>query len=196
MSRRNYNLYFFSTLLIALGFFLLPKTTLAASLYFSPASGSYAVGKTFSANVYVSSADQAMNAAGGVISFPEDKLEITSLTKSGSIIGLWVQDPSFSNGAGTVNFEGIVLNPGFSGSGGKIMTINFKVKSAGSAGLNFSSGSILANDGAGTNILDGMGSASYQLSGGTPSPTTPTEPTTATTPTAAAGVFSVRHCTR
>jgi hypothetical protein len=164
---------------------LLPQAVTAASLYFSPSSGSYAVGSAFSVSVYASSADQAMNAASGVVSFPQDKLEVTSLSKSGSIFSLWVQEPSFSNSVGAINFEGIVLNPGFTGSGGKIFTINFKAKSAGTAVLNFSSGSALANDGQGTNILGGMGSANYQLSAGSG---TPTEPITETKPTVTTGV--------
>lgn len=164
------------------------KAANAASLYFSPATGSYAVGKTFSVGVYVKSQDQAMNAASGVISFSKDNLEITSLSKGGSIFSLWVQEPSFSNSAGTINFEGIVLNPGFSGSGGKIMTINFKAKSAGQAALNFSSASILANDGAGTNILGGMGSGNYQLSAATVSPEPPAEQKPEKKPAPTAGV--------
>lgn len=140
------------------------KATNAASLYVSPSSGSYEVGKTFTVSVYVSSTDQAMNAASGVISFPQDKLEITSLTKSGSIISLWVQEPSFSNNTGVVNFEGIVLNPGFTGASGRIISAGFKVKAAGTGLLTFSSGSILANDGQGTNILTGFGNASFTLS--------------------------------
>lgn len=138
-----------------------PIMAQAANLYFSPSSGEYDVGKTFSVNVYVSSADQSMNAASGVISFPQDKLEVTSLSKTGSILTLWVQEPSFSNSAGTVNFEGIVFNPGFTGVGGKVLTINFKVKAAGAVPLNFSSGSVLANDGKGTNILANLGSAQF-----------------------------------
>ncbi|MEK7653018.1 MAG: Ig-like domain-containing protein [Patescibacteria group bacterium] len=151
----------------------------AASLYFSPASGSYQTSKSFSVSVFVSSPDQAMNAASGVISFPEDKLEITSLAKSGSIIGLWVQEPSFSNGAGVINFEGIALNPGFTGSSGKILTINFKVKAAGSAALTFSSGSVLANDGKGTNILASLGGAQFNLSGVAAAPTPEAPPPSA-----------------
>ncbi len=135
----------------------------AASLYLSPAAGSYNIGQTFSVSVYVSSADQAMNAASGVISFPQDKLEITSLSKSGSIFTLWVKEPSFSNSLGTINFEGIVLNPGFTGSAGKIITASFKIKAVGSASITFSSGSALANDGQGTNILTSLGSASFSL---------------------------------
>ena len=135
----------------------------AATLYLSPSSGSYTVGSTFSVNVYISSAEQAMNAASGIISFPQDKLEATSLSKNGSIFALWVQEPSFSNAAGTINFEGIVLNPGFTGATGKIISVNFRVKAAGVSTLNFSSGSVLANDGKGTNILTGLGNASFSL---------------------------------
>jgi len=141
------------------------KTASAASLYFSPNSGSYAINGTISLNVYVSSADQAMNAASGVISFPQDKLQVVSLSKTGSIFSLWVSEPSFSNSDGTVNFEGITLNPGFTGSSGKIISVVFKVKSSGSASITFSSGSVLANDGKGTNILTKLDTAQFNLSG-------------------------------
>ncbi len=146
---------------VFLGF--MPATTQAATLFFSPSSGSRAVGATFTVSIYVSSADQAMNAASGVISFPADKLEVTSLSKTGSIFSLWVQEPSFSNSAGTINFEGIVLNPGFTGSSGKAISITFKTKAAGNAPLTLSSASALANDGKGTNILTGMGDANFSI---------------------------------
>ena len=76
--------YKFSVVFLFLVFYFLFSTISvnAASMYFSPAAGSYEVGKTFSVNVYVSSADQAMNAASGVISFPKDKLEISFLSRS------------------------------------------------------------------------------------------------------------------
>ena len=135
----------------------------AASLSFSPATGSYTIGQTFNVSVRVSSADQAMNAADGVISFPADKLEVASLSKSGSIMNLWVQEPSFSNSRGTINLEGIVLNSGFTGSAGKILTITFKTKGAGNAPVTFNSGSILANDGKGTNIVENLGSAIFAI---------------------------------
>ena len=155
-------------LFVAIGVFIFvaiggAKTASAASLYFSPSSGSYTAGSSLTLNVYVSSADQAMNAASGVISFPNDKLEVVSLSKTGSIFSLWVQEPSFLNTAGTVNFEGIVMNPGFTGASGKILSITFRTKAAGSAPLTFSSGSVLANDGKGTNILASLGSASFSL---------------------------------
>ena len=175
-------IYKIALIILFLG--MLPVAAEAATLYFSPSSGSHAVGTTFSVSIYVSSADQAMNAASGVISFPQDKLEATSLSKTGSIFTLWVQEPSFSNSAGTINFEGIVLNPGFTGAAGKIITINFRAKAAGSALVNFSSGSVLANDGKGTNILTSLGNAQFSL--GYVGPTVPE----ATTPSAVSGAPS------
>lgn len=157
----------YHTLVISAALFVLgatmPQPAYAADFSFLPVSGSLTVGNTLTVAVYVSSADKAMNAASGVISFPPDKLEAVSLSKNGSVITLWVEEPSFSNRAGTISFEGIALNPGFTGKNGKIITINFRVKAAGAAPLNFSSASILANDGQGTNITEKLDSAAFSL---------------------------------
>lgn len=142
----------------------------AASLFLSPETGSFDVGQTFSVSVFVSSPGQAMNAAEGIISFPANKLQVISLSKNASIFNLWVKEPSFSNAVGTINFEGIVLNPGFAGSAGKLLTITFRAEDAGSAPVNFSSGSVLANDGMGTNIFSGFSNAEYFLGSGQASP--------------------------
>ncbi len=134
----------------------------AASLYFSPSSGTYSTGRNFTVSIRVESSS-SMNAASGVAIFPSDKLEILSVSKTGSIFNLWVQEPSFSNRDGNVRFEGIVLNPGFVGDG-KLLSVTFRAKSSGEGGLNFSSGSVLANDGLGTNILSSLGAANFVIS--------------------------------
>ena len=153
-------LVFFSSILL---FFGVCASARAATLYFSPSSGSYKVGQQFSVNVYVGSADQAMNAAEGTVSFSKDELSVVSLLKNGSIVNLWAQEPSFSNSAGSVDFSGIVLNPGYTGSAGKILTIAFKAKAEGETSLFLSSASVLANDGSGTNIFTGAGSAKFTI---------------------------------
>ena len=135
----------------------------AAVLSVSPNSGFHSVGDVFSVRILVSSQEIQMNAASGVLSFPPDKLAVTSISKAGSIISLWAQEPTFDNNAGTDIFEGIVLNPGFKGGNGQVLTINFRVKSAGIAPVVFNSGSVLANDGLGTNILSGFTNASFNL---------------------------------
>ena len=133
-------------------------------MYFSPSSGTYSTGRNFTVSIRVESS-ASMNAASGVVIFPADKLEILSVSKSGSIFNLWVQEPSFSNREGNIRFEGIVLNPGFNGDG-KLISVTFRTKTAGEAGLNFSSSSVLANDGLGTNILSYLGAANFAISTG------------------------------
>lgn len=153
---------FLCVALVGIFFFQAP-VALAASLYLSPSSGSFAPQQAFTVNVYASSTDQVLNAVSGTITFPPSLLQVTGLSKAGSMISLWAQEPSYSNTAGTVSFEGIVLNPGYSGAAGKVLSITFSPTVAGSAPVSFSGGSVLANDGLGTNILNGFGSASFTI---------------------------------
>jgi len=176
-------------------FFSSESFAAGASLYLSPSSKSYQIGQNFTVTVFVSSAEQAMNGAQGTISFPADKLSVTSVSKSGSVVSLWTQEPSFSNSAGTINFEGIVLNPGFTGSAGKMISINFKTKAAGGAVVSFSSGSILANDGKGTSILAGFGNARFNIESGIPAPAPPisTTPVSSAKTSPAPMIYSSTH---
>lgn len=150
-----------SIFLFSFLFLFAPSQVLASDLVFSPVSGSIVAGKPFTVNVSVSNNKQAINAVSGTVSFPSDLLTVTGVSKSGSIIGLWATEPSYSQGAGTVSFEGVILNPGFSGSTGKVISITFIPKKTGKANLLFSSGAILANDGQATNLLSKLGSASF-----------------------------------
>ena len=142
---------------------LSPTFALAATISFIPAMGSFSVGSIITVSVLAGSDGTALNAVSGVVAFPNDMLEVVSINKSQSIVSLWVQEPFFSNAAGTINFEGIILNPGYSGANGKVINVNFRVKSIGVASLSFNAGSILANDGSGTEILSSRGDAQYKL---------------------------------
>jgi len=80
-------------------------------------------------------------------------------------MNLWIRDPSFSNSeaGGDVHFEGIVLNPGFTGTAGNLITIAFEAIAPGDAPISFSSGAVLADDGNGTNILNNMQSGDVAI---------------------------------
>lgn len=143
--------------------FALPYSVFADTLFLSPLEGTYSVGQTFSIRVMATSPRQAVNAISGTVSFPADKIQVTSVSKIGSILSLWVQEPSFSNSRGTVTFEGVVPNPGFSESQGRVLAINFRVVGTGPATVRVSSGTMLANDGYGTNVLKTLGTASFTL---------------------------------
>ncbi len=133
----------------------LPVFADAATLRVVPARISAVAGETVAVTIAVTSSDQAMNATEGVLKFPTDLLQVASVSKGGSVLGLWVQEPSFSNSAGTVNFEGVALNPGYTGSNGTVLTVTFRVRAEGSANLSIVGASVLANDGSGTEILTG-----------------------------------------
>lgn len=171
-----------NTKLILAIFFLavlfLASPARAASLYFSPASGNFELGSNIAVGVLVSSPDQPMNASQADIEFSVDRLQITSVSTKNSIYSLLVENPVFSNQSGSLNFSGIILNPGFTGNAGRLITINFMAKALGQAKLRITGGEVLANDGAGTNILNRLGTATLNIVSPTKEKTEPAAPQT------------------
>lgn len=159
-----------------------PFAAHAADLKFSPSSGTFTVGQTFPIKVIVDSSDQPMNAVAAVVNFTAGTMEAVSFMKEPPIIDLWVENPAFNNVAGTVGFQGIAFNPGYIGSTGHVITINFRPKVVGAGSLSFASGKVLANDGDGTDITGSLGTASYTFvppppePAGVPSISSPTHP--------------------
>lgn len=129
----------------------------------SPAGGAYSVNDKINVTIVVNTEGQAINAVDGIIGFDPSVLQVTGISKSNSIVNLWVQEPSYSNSVGNITFGGVALNPGYSGSGGRVLTISLKAKKIGQGALNFTTASILANDGSGTNVLDAMNGALFNI---------------------------------
>lgn len=176
---------FIILLLAGCSFLFIPKAHSAggASLYFSPSSGQKVVGDTFAVVVRVNTDGKSINAGEGSVTFASDKLQVLSISKSGSIFSLWTVEPSFSSTNGKVEFAGGIPSPGYIGANGVIVTINFKAKTStaagGSAEVVMASGTVLANDGEGTNILSSLGKASFTISPASiPSQTLPPPPET------------------
>jgi hypothetical protein len=147
---------------IALFVFIGALSASAASLSFVPATKTFEVGDTFTVNVQVRSDGIPINAVSGVISFDPQLLEVVSLSKNGSILSLWVQEPVHNNTQGSIALEGIILNPGFSGTG-KVIGVTFRAKTTGETSLSFNVASVLANDGTGSEALSARGTASFTL---------------------------------
>jgi hypothetical protein len=147
-------------------FFPIQKAKAAgATLFLSPASGDFEVGKTFSVKAMVNSGGGAgINAAEGSIKFDPSIISVTGLSNNGSIFNLWTsnngQGPGFSNTAGTITFGGGSPSS-YKGDAGTIFTITFKALKTGTAEVNFTGGIVLAADGKGTNIFSGFGNAKY-----------------------------------
>ena len=134
----------------------------AANFIFSPSSGSYRQGENFTVSALLNT-DQSANAVYGIIEYPTKYISVISVNYTNSIVDLWVRKPSLSNfgDSGNVTFEGVILNPGFTGSGGKIVNIVFRIKEQGSASAKITDFAILANDGLGTNIASAGGEANF-----------------------------------
>jgi hypothetical protein len=164
---RTWRFYAFSFIFFLCG---LPLYANAATLSLMSSSQAVNVGSIFTVSANVSSPSDALNAVSGTITFPTDLLEVVSVSKSTAVISLWVQEPAFSNSDGSINFSGVVPNPGWSGAQGKVLTIQFRSKRAGTATIGFSSASVLANDGNGTNILTSTQPASVTSANKAPPP--------------------------
>ncbi|MBP9827531.1 hypothetical protein KBC55_00025 [Patescibacteria group bacterium] len=163
-SRRKIGLATLFIAIVSLSAFI--KTASAATLGVYAADTSLAVGETAQVSILVSSSEQVMNAVSGSVTVDPSILEIIGITKASEAITFWVQEPSYNSTAGTARFEGISLNPGWQGSSATLVTLTVRAKSTGVGRVAFSSGSVLANDGLGTNILTSMGSANITVAGG------------------------------
>ncbi len=163
MKKVSIFLLFLLVSLLFLPFFPLVVKAAGASLSFSPNSGSYEVGKNFSVTVVLNSGGGlGVNAADGLIKFNSSEILVTKVSKVGSIFSLWTTEPTYSNSAGTISFSG--GSPGaYKGSAGTVFSISFSTKKTGDTVVSFTSGNILAADGKGTNVLSGMGKATFNI---------------------------------
>lgn len=150
----------------------------AATLSIGVSSQQVKKGDTVTATVYVNSSGVAINNVDGKLSVPSDMLEIQSVSTAGSAMALWVEQPSY--GSGQVSFNGGITNPGFTGSNGKVLSVVLKAIKAGTPTISFSSATVRANDGLGTNVLTTKGTASLTISDAVvPVPVTPPAPSPA-----------------
>lgn len=131
------------------------------SIFFSAPPKQVREGQRLTLDVKIQSSAQSINAISGVFTFPTNLVNVTSVSKEGSIISIWTREPKISRGQ--ISFEGIILNPGFQGGNGTIFRINLEAKQTGTAFINFIEGAILANDGLGTNVLTKLGATNFRI---------------------------------
>src|ERR1700682_3863786 len=100
---------------VVLSFILFPRLALAATEYFTPSSGNFAVGTTFHVSVQVNTQGAAVNTAEANISFSTSTLQLVSV-RQGSTFYL-TSPGSPAKGSGTVYFGGGLPTPGYTGNG-------------------------------------------------------------------------------
>ena len=160
----NLNILLFVAIL-----FSFPVFASAATMAVTPSTGVYTAGSTFNVSVIVNTGGKPINAAEATLKFNPQELSVVSVNKVGSIFNLWVTEPTFSNSAGTINFSG-GLPSGYTGSSGTVFNVTFRTTNASTARVSLTGGSVLANDGKGTNILSGMSGGTYTVQAATTQP--------------------------
>lgn len=159
--------------IIFLGTFLLlipPKVHAAASLYLSPSSKTVAQGSSFSVAVRVNTGGSKVNAVQVNLKYPTDKLDILSVSTSGSAFEISAEN---SKGGGSIKIGRGTLT---AKSGNLLIaTLTFRAKtSSGSATVSSTSGTAVVRSSDNTNILSGGPSGTYSFT--KPPPPAPPAP--------------------
>jgi hypothetical protein len=133
----------------------------AATLFISPSSGTFSVGSSITVSVRTNTQSAAVNTAEANILYSTDTLELLSVSQGPTF---YLPAPGSPNkGIGTAYFGGGLPTPGFNGASGILGSMTFRARAEGTATVSVSSGSVLLNDGAGTNALDGTASARFSI---------------------------------
>lgn len=142
---------------------LAAQSASAASLFFVPSTGEFALSKEIVADLKIDSEGIGVNAAQATIRFPSDMLEVKSIDKTDSAFSFWLEEPSFSNADGAITFIGGTPY-GVSGASIHVLRVTFISKGSGIAPITFSDAAVTASDGSGTNILSKTSDASFTIS--------------------------------
>ena len=136
-------------ILLSIFSFLFSGSAFAARVYFEPQPSTYKVGDNFTLSLVLDTEGQSINAVEINISVPK-LLKIKNISKSGSVIQLWVSEPSFSGKI--INLTGGIPG-GTATSKGTIAKVTFEAIAIGEGNIAFTPGSsVLLNDGQGTKL--------------------------------------------
>ena len=139
-----------------------PFSALAAAVSFSPALGSFSVGESFTASVYVNpEAGETITAAQVSLTFPADKLEVVSYEPENGGNILAHVGTKIDNDKGTI-VDNVAFHPGINSST-KVAKVVFKAKSEGPVAVSVGSDTKMLDAG-NNDKFSGKGSASYTLS--------------------------------
>jgi len=148
--------------LVFIFLFLVFNSTQATTLYLMPSSQTIYQGETFIAEVRLNTEGEEINVVKADLEFPANLLEALDLSKGGSILTLWPEEPTFSSKEGSIALTG-GLPGGFLGDG-LILKITFLAKEIGQTNVNLKEDSqVLLNDGKGTPAILTLLEGSYEI---------------------------------
>jgi len=136
-----------------------------ASLRLDPRTSACGVGQSFHVSVLVDTGGEVINAVEADLTFPSSMLEVTGVdATSGSFLPI-VVEKSFNNTSGRIRIVGGVPTPGFTGGAGRVATITFRARAAGSAKVTFEATSKLMRNDDNINVLAATSPGLFTISG-------------------------------
>lgn len=126
-----------------------PKHSAAVTL--NPVAATTVVGESFTVDVVVRS-DVPANAYSGLITFDYSVLRVDSISYNTSIADLWVSEPWYENGDGTISFAGGTTKVGAFTGKDVLLTISFIPIAVGEGSVDIAEATVLAHNGFGSEL--------------------------------------------
>lgn len=123
----------------------------SASIQLDPTAATTVVGEPFTVKVVVTSEVPA-NAYSGLIIFDHTVLQVESISYNTSIADLWVTEPWYQNGDGTISFAGGTTRAGAFTGEGTLLTITFLPTAVGEGSVDITDATVLAHNGFGSEL--------------------------------------------
>jgi hypothetical protein len=125
------------------------ELTTFATMRLEPIQSTVLLNESFSVDVVVESS-QPVNAFQGLIQFDDTLLDVNRIDYNTSIADLWVEEPWYSLGEGTITFAGGTTRPGgFSGTG-TLLSVVFTPRAVGDVTVALNEARLLEHNGFGT----------------------------------------------
>ncbi len=160
-------LYFFFT--IVGGIVSAASPADAAILYVNPAEQTVALRESFVVDILLNSEGETINTVQTSINYSPDLLEILDVSKGGSFLTLWPEEPLVSAPTGVVSLVGGIPN-GSLVVDGRVVRLFFRAKALGTSSIRFDedNSAIYLNDGKGTKTALSSRQASYKVTNPSP----------------------------
>lgn len=129
----------------------------------TPQQATYTEGSIFEVPILINTKGRSVNTIELNIKFDPTKLSIVKPSTGKSVIGLWIQPPTYDNTKGTASVAGSIPG-GIVSDSSLILAITFQAKAVGTALVQvLDTSSVFANDGVGTPTILSFNRGTYTI---------------------------------
>jgi hypothetical protein len=154
---------FFLFFLILAGF-LIPRSMLAAEVFFGEKGKEWRVGDQLIVPVLFNTDGESINAIEGKIVFPSGVLELREIRDGNSVVNFWIDRPR-AGSENQISFSGVTPG-GYKGENGLLFSLVFSALKEGSGVIEIRDIKALKNDGRGTSAKTQVSNLQISISKG------------------------------